>query len=231
MFLTIQITSKVVKFVSVSMSSDKNPFCCLDEGDKNESSIEPKQSRLFTSSWADSEDDPFEVAFPPLNKETEQVPNKTHVLDSQEEPRSNTDLEAKKWADYDKYLSLSKTVNITHNVKVYNRSTKESSTIKNVRTLKITTKENYMNLYKLAGRYKPLKANGYFDRKDQKDKIDVANTLLNLAYKDPKIPCCFIYPVVIIELDNGKTITRNEIRPGSKCNFILENLSYFPDLI
>lgn len=186
--------------------SSANLFSVLEEG---EEITEPVKKRVFTGennekiNWADATDD-----------EETQVSQPT--------------TEVENIRNFDKQLSVLKSIEITHNVIYDDRKTGKSLSYKNLRVLRVSTKDYYDNLLKLIKFYKPIKSDGWVDFKTQKSKIDTANALLEICYKDPKIPCCFVYPIAVLETDEGETIIRNHIYKNYKGPVVIENMLYLP---
>ncbi len=197
----------------------------------------PVRTRLFATSWADAEDEDPIDEFPPLAKtevNTSFVKPLTGAAHAA--PREATaaqpkvdmsEAEKQAWKAFDLALSKKRSLEVTHAVRVYNKETKEVSTAKNTRTFRVVSKSAYDSLRRLIGKFR-THTGDKVNFREQADKIKMANSLMEICFKDPKQPCCFIYPVVIIHLESGKTLTRNEIHKGSRCLFDVSDITFYP---
>jgi hypothetical protein len=197
---------------------------------------DPEEKR---QAWADMEDDPIED-FPALvspgnsfepptsSPETDALtsPSKTIERKCEDQPRSPVpSREAMQVLD--KELERKREIEITHNVRVFNKETGEFTNQTNTRKLRVMSKRNYEHLRELIDRFKSHRGpnRDRYDHREQQAKIKLTNSLMEMCYKDPdpKHPCTFWYPVVIIHVRNqeGETrvLTRNEVHKGSSCFF------------
>jgi hypothetical protein len=214
-----------------SINQVKNDSTEVKDEIKNEiKKNEIKIDKILKKSWADVMDDPLDEEeelvdlnndrqFPAI-EESKKLPNEIKVKMTEEEKIA--------WREFDKSLASKKTIQITHNIRIYNPETKQDYLEKNTRTLRVVSKATYESFSNLIKKFKTHDKKGYINYKDQSEKIKLTNDLMNMAYKDPNIPCCFIYPVSIIILKNGKRLTRNEVKKDSKCLFSISDLSYYP---
>lgn len=119
----------------------------------------------------------------------------------------------------DFYLSTKQQIKINYTIsKKENNETFE-------RTFNVVSRRTYENFKKLIMRYKTHK-NEKVNWEEQKNKIKLANSLMSMCYKDSSQKCTFIYPVVIITLRNGKTLTKNYIREDSGLQFTINDIVY-----
>jgi hypothetical protein len=147
---------------------------------------------------------------------------------SNEQPKAiMTDEEKQAWKTFDHSLSNKRELEVIHNVRVYNKDTKEVTTEKNTRKFRVVSKSVYDGFRKIISKYRTHNGNR-INYHEQVEKIKLANSLMEIAFKDPKVPCCYVYPVIIITLESGKTLTRNEVHKGSKCFFEVSDISYYP---
>jgi hypothetical protein len=182
------------------------------EHDKKEQHIGKEEKR----SWADITDD-----------EETGVEERNDNVKSKDKKIVMSAEEAKAWREFDNRLSKLDYITITHNVRKFDKENKVTSTIINERKLKVVSKASYENLKNLITKFKTHSKNK-FNFNEQKSKIEVSNQLLQWCYKDNSIQGCFVYPVAIINTNNGKTITRNEIFKGSNSEFYIRDLTFYP---
>lgn len=189
-----------------------NPFALLsDETDNQqdrlsveniEASRKPIHSKFSEKNWADYSDE-----------EKEDIDQEDAQDEKQVEKIAKT------------YTTPTSKLVIEHDVRIYDKTTGSVTVKKNFRNLNVVSKSSYENLKKLISKFKThVKGVNY---NEQKDKIKFANQLLTWCYRDPKIPNCFVYPVAIIEVSHGKTITRNEVKIGSTAHFTISDITYF----
>jgi hypothetical protein len=99
------------------------------------------------------------------------------------------------------------------------------------RKLNVVSKHTYENLKRLILKYKTHK-NDFINWDEQKNKIKLTNDIMEMCYKDPNLKCTFIYPVAIITLKNGKTITKNYVKSHSNHAFTINDIVYtYPNSI
>jgi len=131
------------------------------------------------------------------------------------------------WNEFDKGLGRLRSINIEYTVRSLDKETGETKKTVNVRTLKVVSKAMYDSYRTLINKY-TTHSGTRVDYREQASKIKVANSLMEMAYKDPKIPYCFIYAVANIHMRDNRLLTRNIVTPGSKCYFDVSHLSYYP---
>lgn len=115
-----------------------------------------------------------------------------------------------------KSLSNIKTVQISHNIKVFNDKLKQSDTKEHTRTFNIVSENTFHTLKTQVDREKNIKK-----------KVKLANSLMSLAYKDPNEPR-FVYPIIVITLDDGRVLTRNEVKINGSRDFSISLLYNYP---
>jgi hypothetical protein len=214
----------------------------------------PALSKFKPMEWGDlndSDNEIFDIVPPtsihtsnflPINKpvsKTESIEN-TEVKSAMKKPLSKE--EKKKIKELDLMLSKKREISIDHNIRVYDKENDEVRTEVNTRIFQVTSQNIYDSILKLILGYRTHK-NGKINYKQQADKIKLTNQLMNMCYKDSKVPYCFVYPIIIINIyrlnDNDdenthkekkKTLTRNYIKPGSKCQFTVSSLNHFFEL-
>lgn len=183
--------------------SNKNIFATLDNEDSsNESTL-----NHTSLSWGDATDeDPIDM---PINLQSERViPNRSDELD-------NVSVDNDMLKRYNDELSKKHTIEVSHNVKIFDKQNKEVRVGQNIRTLNVVSKSTYDSIKNTISRFRPFKKSTYgknfIDYKEQTDKILLANSLMKMCYKDPKVLSRFVYPVIVMQLDNGKTVLKNEM--------------------
>jgi hypothetical protein len=117
------------------------------------------------------------------------------------------------------------TIEVTHDVRVYNKETNELKVQQNVRQLNVVAKRDYDKRKELVDKTRTHRGpnRDVVDAEKQETKIKLANSLLKMCYKDPRQPCTFVYPVArIYVLDKDRQtriLTRNEVFRGASCYF------------
>jgi hypothetical protein len=128
--------------------------------------------------------------------------------------------------DLDDQLKNKKQITIEYTVK-----NKDNVIEKFERHLNVVSKHTYENIKRLILKYKTHK-NDHINWDDQKNKIKLTNYFMEMCYKDTNLKCTFIYPVVIITLKNGKTITKNYVKSHSNLAFTINDIVYtYPNSI
>jgi hypothetical protein len=97
-----------------------------------------------------------------------------------------------------------------------------------VRTLEVTSAQNFNHHLKVSDMMKTHNKSGYLNNggKDMKDKIKLANGLLKQCYKHPTKQFCFVYVVAEIDLKD-KVIRVNELKPTNTRPFNIVELEYY----
>ena len=202
--------------------------------------------------WADMEDDPIEdfptaksaphsayqrPAFEPPTSPPEAVttPSSSPSPGKREEdPPHGPAPSPEAMRALDEELSRSREIKITHNVRVFNKDTSEFTNQTNTRKLRVVSKRDYEHLRGLIDRFKSHRGpnRDRYDHHEQQAKIKLTNSLMEMCYKDPdpRHPCTFWYPVVIIHVRNkeGETrvLTRNEVHKGSSCFYEVSDIIF-----
>jgi hypothetical protein len=209
------------------MTELSNPFNLLDEDTpgSNEPEIEdftaPSTNTQLSQSWADiseDSDDPLdEFGRDDLPKNTNNT-SQPHIL-----PKNNEVLQSIKEADLE--WSKKIIIEVKHDVRLYNKETDKLIIEQNTRRLTVIQKRDYDKLKSLIETTRSHRGPNreFMDKEKQRDKIKLANTLLEKCYKDPRTPCTFVYPVARIHARDSKgqtrILTRNEIFKASNCYF------------
>lgn len=184
----------------------------------------PTVSRLFDTNWADAEDED------PIGEHTSSSSHVPSVSANQSQIKTDqvgTVEEKKAWKAFDERLSKLRELLVTHKAREYNKETKEVIVKQITRSFRIVSKSTYESLRRLIDGFKTHKGT-FVNRREQSDKIKMTNTLMEMCYKDTNQPCCFMYPVCILHIGNGRTLTRNEVHKGSQCYFEVSDISYYP---
>jgi len=185
----------------------------------------PKKSSGFSKSWADISDDEDPVPFSLESDGKSEEGSSTSVHD---EDSSSVSAEQKaRQRNFDFELSRLRQIKVVHTMKAFDKASDSFVSLNKERILRVVSQSHYEGLKLLIGKYKTHK-NDSFDKSEQETKIKLANALMEIAYKNPKIPCSFVYPVVIIHLAGGRTIVRNQVRPGSSSYFEVVDKEFFP---
>lgn len=194
--------------------------------------------RVFRKNWGDisDEDDDDIVNFPPLacipllpiSTATSSGQSSNTSVDRSKQPRLETADEKKAYSAFNLLLAKKRVLAITHNIRSFNKETQEVETKIQTREFQIVSKLMYENTKKLVDRMKTHVGDRVLYR-EQQEKIKLANHLMLWAYKDPSEPC-FLYPVVVINLPNGKTLTRDEVQKTSKCIFHVQTMIHYPPM-
>jgi hypothetical protein len=219
------------------MTELSNPFDLLDEDTPG--SLNPEIQTLPTSStqtqlaqsWADiseDSDDPLDE-FGHDNSPSNIVPQphsspKSRALALPTTPAlTNQVSQSIKSADLE--WAKKTTIEVKHDVRLYDKVTDQLTIQQNTRKLTVIQKRDYDKLKSLIETTRSHRGPNreFMDKEKQRDKIKLANTLLEKCYKDPRTPCTFVYPVARIHARDSKgqtrILTRNEIFKASNCYF------------
>jgi hypothetical protein len=164
-------------------------------------------------------DDDTNLTTNELVKETEMKEIRSDNESKNELTSSNNPKYDKSITDYDSYLNSRRQLRITYNVNKYGKIQT------NERQFNVVSRHTYENLKKLIMRHKTHKE-GKINWEEQTSKIKLANNLMSLCFKESSQKCAFVYPVIIITLKNGKTITKNYIKEGSSLQFTINDIVY-----
>jgi hypothetical protein len=145
-----------------------------------------------------------------------QKSSKTKIIEEKHQDNQYTEDILK----LDEELKSKKQITVEYSVK-----NKEDETQTFKRNLNVVSKHTYENLKRLILKYKTHK-NDNINWDEQKNKIKLTNDLMEMCYKDPNLKCTFIYPVAIITLKNGKTITKNYVKSHSNLLFTVNDIVY-----
>jgi len=231
------------------LSSNEEPSTPLSEDESTEGKVREtpfntpdcrRTSRVVPNapkkkspkSWADysdeDEDEPIPFSLSEENIDIKQdcsqaseekaTPVETPVMSEQDKAQQKA---------FDILLSKVREIKVPHSTKTFDEKTGTFLLQENIRTFRVVSQNYYDGLKRLIGLYKTHKKN-LFNRSEQYNKIKLANELMQVAYKNPNIPCCFVYPVVIIRMDGDRSIVRNEVNPGSSCYFYVSDKEYYP---
>ena len=149
-------------------------------------------------------------------KQSPEVPDPFHLSEVSVDKSKQVPLDI---LDLDNKLSQKTQIKIDY---VYNKKDKNESYS---RVFNVVSKHTYDNIKKLIMRYKTHK-NDKVNWEEQNVKIKLANNFMGLCYKDPTQKCTYIYPVVIITLKNGKTVTKNSVHEDSSLQFTINDILY-----
>lgn len=190
----------------------------------------PKKSSGFSKSWADYSDDeePIPFSLESGGKGAEEDSDSSgHGKDSSESSSSGSAEQKARQRAFDFELGRLRQIKVIHTMKVFDKGSNSFVSSQKERVLRVVSQSHYEGLKLLIGRYRTHN-NDSFVRSEQETKIKLANALMEVAYKNPKIPCSFVYPVVVIHLAGGRTIVRNQVRPGSSSYFEVVDKEFFP---
>lgn len=199
-----------------------NQFSVLTE----DTNSEKEGSTIQKQKWGDVDDDEPLVGVPTtyvkdFNNDTDLVidnDDKNDDKNKQQEEQNNTKL-------LDIQFSKLNELTVVYNTKSYDKTTNKVESLVKSRKLRVVSKATYEGLKKIINKYNPQKKS-YLDMEEQNEKIKLTNNFMEMTYKDPNVPLQFVYPVVIIHLRNGKDITRNDIKPKSRCDFSVSDIYY-----
>lgn len=187
-------------------------------------------------SWADAEEE-YEEDFQPFSspknhknlKPPRKIENSHSKQQSENKDRSADNESIRKM---DMIMRNFTEVRIPYKTRVLNKETGEFDNRTNTRTLRVISQQYFEQLQRLISKFKTHRGpnRDYYDAKEQKSKIKLANELLNSCAKNKNEPCSFVYAVATIYTrdKNGdkKTFIQNEIYPESKCYFECDTLTY-----
>jgi hypothetical protein len=208
------------------MTELSNPFDLLDEDTPG--SLNPEISTLPTSSaqpqlsqsWADISEDSDD----PLDEfGNDNSPPLFNITPQPHSPKNTPISQSIKSADLEWAKKIS--IKVKHDIRLYDKTTDQLTIHQNTRTLTVIQKRDYDKLKSLIDTTRTHRGPNreFMDKEKQRDKIKLANTLLEKCYKDPRTPCTFVYPVARIHVRDSKgqtrILTRNEIFKASNCYF------------
>lgn len=189
----------------------------------------PRKSPVNWGDISDDDDYSCDLSFPPIgsdqNADVAFVPDKDEDDDTQTVSMSDAEKDA--WRQFNVDLRKVKRLNIEYTSRSTDPETKETTKKTCTRKVRMVSKNLYDSLFNLVNKFKTHR-NDRCDYKEQKAKIKIANDLMEMAYKDPDVPACFVYAVANISLRDGRKIISNSVLPTSKSQFTVTNVSYFP---
>lgn len=207
------------------MTETSNPFDLLDEdtAGSNETKtnhIENNElSQLSAKAWADIADDNDD----PLDEFGDESSAEEKVLDLVTEKKIEPISQSLKEADLEWAKKM--VIEISHDIRLYNKETDKLTIERNTRRLSVIQKRDYDKLKSLVEGLRTHRGANreVVDKEKQRDKIKLANSLLEKCYKDPRQPCTFVYPVARVHVRDSKgqirILTRNEVFKASNCYF------------
>lgn len=190
----------------------------------------PKKSSGFSKSWADCSDDeepvPFSLESGGKSAEEDSGASGSGKDSSESSSSVSAEQKARRRA-FDFELGRLRQIKVVHTMKVFDKGSDSFVSLEKERVLRVVSQAHYEGLKLLIGKYRTHNNDG-FVRSEQETKIKLANALMEVAYKNPRIPCSFVYPVVVIHLAGGRTIVRNKVMAGSSSYFEVVDKEFFP---
>lgn len=209
------------------MTELSNPFDLLNEDIVGSNDAEPKDltspesQKQLPQAWADMSEDSDD----PLDEfGNDDSPHNTDITSHPHLPTKKSEVsQSIKEADLE--WSKKIVIEVKHDVRSYDKETDKLTIEQNTRRLTVIQKRDYDKLKSLIETTRTHRGPNreFMDKEKQRDKIKLANTLLEKCYKDPRTPCTFVYPVARIHVRDNKgqtrILTRNEIFKASNCFF------------
>lgn len=223
-------------FNVLSFDSDTEPHTPEPVVTKKTVPSAPKALPAQRKAWADyssDEEDDDDIDFPafepnkPLNDAIAENDIKQKAAEELTAAIVKKEEEAKD-AQIIKSLKKTKTVSVTRTIRSFNKEKNSLETSDKTRTFTVMTSEMFNNTKRLISRYNTHPKSGY-DFHAQRDKIKLANSLMQWCYLDPSSRC-FIYCSARLFLQDGNELVRDYIKPGSSCPFEMVEFDHIPQL-